>query len=106
MRITYSFVLDFLFGVPVPSSPTCTLLAPRRLFLFNAFAVATLPLLALSIGSMDPLITQDEIEGLVTSYEDSATYVHPGKHFVSKIPLPQNMASVDERATDNRALAN
>ena len=42
-------------------------------------------------GSNDSLITKDEFEGLVTSYIDSETYVHSGKHHVptkgSELPV-------------------
>ena len=52
----------------------------------------TLELPSLHIwGSKDPLITQDEFDGLVASYKDSETYIHPGKHFVpckgSELPV-------------------
>ncbi len=42
-------------------------------------------------GSNDLLISKDEFEGLVASYDDSETYIHPGKHHVptkgSELPM-------------------
>jgi ribosome-binding ATPase YchF (GTP1/OBG family)/predicted esterase len=42
-------------------------------------------------GSNDALITKDEFEGLVASYKENETYVHPGKHHVptkgSELPI-------------------
>ena len=42
-------------------------------------------------GSNDSLITRKEFEGLVASYDDSETYIHPGKHHVptkgSELPV-------------------